>query len=159
MPSPSSKFQRVFKSLPNLGRKFQYRRYTIGNRSHTLWFSLFFVVARRSSVSKEEHLVTEECLVDLIEGCIIQLCQVDALNLSTDVGGQCLNLDPIELHCSFLAHQPPAGTLNRSKSKCPSPNARPAATARRRTYLRFPGPRALPRNKQACRWRDRATEL
>src|SRR6202040_2146053 len=48
-PSPSSKFQRVFKSLPNLGRKFQYRRYTIGNRSHTLWFSLFFVVARRSS--------------------------------------------------------------------------------------------------------------
>ena len=49
MPSPSSKFQRVFKSLPNLGRRFQYRRYTIGNRSHTLWFSLFFVVARRSS--------------------------------------------------------------------------------------------------------------
>ena len=48
-PSPSSKFQRVFKSLPNLGRKFQYRRYTIENRSHTLWFSLFLVVARRSS--------------------------------------------------------------------------------------------------------------
>lgn len=115
--------------------------------------------ARELLVSKEEHLVTEECLVDLIEGRIIQLCQVDALNLGTDVGGQWLNLDPIELHCSFLAHQPPAGTLNRSKSKCPSPNARPAATARRRTYLRFPGPKALPRNKPACRWRDHATEL
>src|SRR6202040_4484060 len=51
-PSPSWKFQRVFKSLPNLGRKFQYRRYTIGNRSHTLWFSLFLVVARRSSLAK-----------------------------------------------------------------------------------------------------------
>jgi hypothetical protein len=63
--------------------------------------------ARELLVSKEEHLVTEECLVDLIEGCIIQLCQVDALNLSTDVGGQWLNLDPIELHCSFLAPSPP----------------------------------------------------
>jgi hypothetical protein len=50
-------------------------------------------------------LVTEEYVVDLIEGCIIQLCKVDALNLSTDVGGQWFNLDPIELHCSFLAHQ------------------------------------------------------
>jgi hypothetical protein len=47
--SPSSKFKRVFKSLPSLGRKFQYRRYTIGNQSHTLCFSLFLVVARRSS--------------------------------------------------------------------------------------------------------------
>src|SRR5271156_5019923 len=109
--------------------------------------------ARELLVSKEEHLVTEECLVNLIEGCIIQLCQGDAaLNLSTDVGGQWLNLDPIELHCSFPAYQPPAGTLNRSKSKCPSPNARPAAIARRRTYLRFPGPTALPWNRPACRW-------
>ena len=31
--------------------------------------------ARELLVSKEEHLVTEECLVDLIEGCIMQLCQ------------------------------------------------------------------------------------
>jgi hypothetical protein len=38
---------------------------------------------------------------------VSQLCQVDALNLSTDVGGQWLNLDPIELHCSFVAPQPP----------------------------------------------------
>jgi hypothetical protein len=43
--------------------------------------------ARELLVSKEEHLVTEECLVDLIEGCIIQLCQVGTLNLSTDIGG------------------------------------------------------------------------
>ncbi len=60
--------------------------------------------ARKLLVSKEEHLVTEECLVDLIEGCIIQLCQVNALNLSTDVGRQWFKLDPIELHCSFLIH-------------------------------------------------------
>src|ERR1700722_8500961 len=52
-----SKFERVFKSLPNLGRKFQYRRYTIENRSHTLWFSLFLVAARRSSVIEADLLV------------------------------------------------------------------------------------------------------
>ena len=46
--------------------------------------------ARELLVSKEEHLVTEECLVDLIECRIIQLCQIDALNLGTDGGGQWL---------------------------------------------------------------------
>jgi hypothetical protein len=63
--------------------------------------------ARKPLVSKKEHLMTEECPVDLIEGCIIQLSKVDALNLSTDVGGQGLNLDLIELHCSLLTQQPP----------------------------------------------------
>jgi hypothetical protein len=52
-----------------------------------------------------------------------------------------------------------AGTLNRSKSKCPSPNARPAAIARRLTYLQFLGPTPLPWNRPACRWQGRATEL
>jgi hypothetical protein len=59
--------------------------------------------AREVLVSKEERLVTKECLVDLIEGCIVQLCQINAPNLSTDIGGQWLNFDPIEVHCTFLA--------------------------------------------------------
>ena len=33
-------------------------KYTIGNRSHTLWFSLFLVVARRSSYAR----YAERCL-------------------------------------------------------------------------------------------------
>jgi hypothetical protein len=41
--------------------------------------------------------------VDLIDGYIIQLCQVDAMNLGTDARGQWFNVDPIELHCTFLA--------------------------------------------------------
>ena len=45
-----SKFQRLFKSLPNLGKGASSRKYAIENRSHTLWFSLFLVVARRSSM-------------------------------------------------------------------------------------------------------------
>jgi hypothetical protein len=45
----SSKFLRVFKGLLTSNWALGFPRYTTGFQSHTLWFSLFLVVARRSS--------------------------------------------------------------------------------------------------------------
>jgi hypothetical protein len=42
-------------------------------------------------VSKEDHLVTKECLMDFVKGRVIEFRQVDAANLSADVDGQWLN--------------------------------------------------------------------
>src|SRR5271167_3570298 len=46
---------RVFKGLLTSNWALGFPKYTTGFQSHTLWFSLFLVVARRSSRSDVEH--------------------------------------------------------------------------------------------------------